>query len=153
MGSYFQLKGFPMGEALTEEFLNTILGADSLDRFLADECFVERNLSAYLQQLLEEKGLKQAQVVKDAQVNSTFGYQIFKGTRNCSRDTVLKICFAMGLSVREANRALQAAEHSALYSKNRRDAIIIFCLDHGASLQRVEEELFRLGEKTLNQAE
>ncbi|MDO4503110.1 MAG: XRE family transcriptional regulator [Coriobacteriia bacterium] len=153
MNSYSQTKGFPVAEPLTEELLNNILDAKSLDQVLQDKSFVSRSLADYLQHLLEEKNLRQAQVVRDAQLNATFGYQIFKGTRNCSRDAVLKISFAMGLSVREANRALQAAGHAALYSKDRRDAILIFCLDHGYDLQRTEGELFRLNEPTLTRAE
>ena len=32
-----------------------------------------------------------------------------------------------------------------LYCKDRRDAIIIFCIDRGYSLRRVDDELYRLG--------
>ena len=46
-------------------------------------------------------------------------------------------------------RALEAAGVSSLYSKDRRDAIIIFCLDRGCSLQKVNEELYRFGERTI----
>lgn len=153
MSSYLQTKGFFMTDRLSEEFLNDILKSNSIDEFLSSGSFVERTLSSYLQEMLVQKGLKQAQVVKDAQMNATFGYQIFKGARNCSRDAVLKISLAMGLSVREANRALQAAGHAMLYSKNRRDAILIFCLEHSYNLQQVEAELFRLNENTLTQPE
>lgn len=38
---------------------------------------------------------------------------------------------------------------SSLYSKDRRDAIIIFCIDRGCSLQKVNEELYRFGEETV----
>ena len=31
-----------------------------------------------------------------------------------------------------------------------RDAIIIFCLDHGYTLMRTDEELFRFGEETIS---
>ena len=84
-----------------------------------------------------------------ADLNDTFGYQIFKGTRHPSRDKVLQIAFAMALTLRETNRALTAAGASELYCKDRRDAIIIFCLDRGCSLQKVNEELYRFGERTI----
>lgn len=142
-------KGQLMSEVLTEEFLNKICNAESIDEVFQEEDFVSRSLSDYLQMLLDEKGLKRSQVVNEAQLNSTFGYQIFTGSRSCSRDKLLRIAFAMGLSVRETDRALQAAGHNALYSKNRRDAIIIFCLDKAYTLQQIEEELYRLGEPTL----
>ena len=55
----------------------------------------------------------------------------------------------MALTLRETNRMLEAGGVSSLYSKSRRDAIIIFCLERGCSLQRVNEELYRFGEETI----
>ncbi|MFR3451649.1 MAG: hypothetical protein ACLTSX_08845 [Collinsella sp.] len=62
---------------------------------------------------------------------------------------MLQIAFAMALSLRETNRALKAAGASSLDPKMPRDAIIIFCIDQGCSLQKVNEELYRLGENTV----
>ena len=99
--------------------------------------------------MLEKKGLRRSRVIRMADLNETFGYQIFKGERNPGRDKVLQICFAMALTLRETNRALEAAGVSSLYSKDRRDAIIIFCIDRGCGLQKVNEELYRFGEPTI----
>lgn len=138
-----------MAERLTEELLNELLDAPSIDGFIEENDLGHRELSDYLNQLLEEKKLKRSQVVRMADLNDTFGYQIFTGARNPSRNKVLQIAFAMALTPREANRALEAAGVSTLYSKDRRDAIIIFCLDRGCSLQKTNEELYRLGEETV----
>ncbi len=138
-----------MAERLTEELLNELLDAPSIDGYIAENDLGHRELSDYLNQLLEEKRLKRSQVVRMADLNDTFGYQIFTGARNPSRNKVLQIAFAMALTPRETNRALEAAGVSTLYSKDRRDAIIIFCLDRGCSLQKTNEELYRLGEETV----
>lgn len=138
-----------MAERLTEELLNELLDAPSIDGFIEENALGHRELSDYLNQLLEEKKLKRSQVVRMADLNDTFGYQIFTGARNPSRNKVLQIAFAMALTPRETNRALEAAGVSTLYSKDRRDAIIIFCLDRGCSLQKTNEELYRLGEETV----
>lgn len=63
---------------------------------------------------------------------------------------VLQIAFAMALTLKETNRALTAAGVSVLNCKDRRDAIIIFCIDRGCSLQKVNEELYRFGEETVS---
>lgn len=138
-----------MAEPLTEELLDELLEAPSIDGFLEGHECVSRTLASYLNELLEAKRLKRSQVVRMANLNETFGYQIFMGARNPSRDKVLQIAFAMALTLRETNRALEAAGVSSLYSKDRRDAIIIFCLDRGCSLQKVNEELYRFGERTI----
>lgn len=138
-----------MAEKLTEELLSELLDAPTIDGFVAKNALGHRKLGEYLEELLEQKGLKRSQVVHMANLNETFGYQIFTGQRNPSRNKVLQIAFAMALSLRETSRALEAAGVSSLYSKDRRDAIIIFCLDRGCSLQKVNEELYRFGEETL----
>ena len=138
-----------MAEPLTEGLLDELLSAPNPEAYLDSHDFGERTLSEYLQRLLEEKHLERAQVVRMANLNETFGYQIFKGERNPSRNKVLQIAFAMALSLRETNRALSAAGVNSLNCKNRRDAIIIFCIDRGCSLQKVNEELYRFGEETV----
>lgn len=138
-----------MAEKLTEELLSELLDAPTIDGFVAKNALGHRKLGEYLEELLEQKGLKRSQVVHMANLNETFGYQIFTGQRNPSRNKVLQIAFAMALSLRDTNRALEAAGVSSLYSKDRRDAIIIFCLDRGCSLQKVNEELYRFDEETL----
>ena len=139
-----------MEEPLTEDMLAELLDAPDPATFIGKAEVGERTLSEYLNALLAEKGLKRASVVHDAGINETFGYQIFTGARRASRDNLLKIAFAMGLSLREANRVLKAGGVSELYCKNRRDAIIIFAFSHGYSLQKTEEELYRFGESTIS---
>lgn len=138
-----------MAERLTEELLDELLNSSNIDAYLGDAMTSDESLAEYLQQLLEEKHLERSRVVRMADLNETFGYQIFLGQRNPSRNKVLQIAFAMALTLRETNRALTYAGLSELYCKNRRDAIIIWCIDHGCSLVKVNEELYRLGEETI----
>ena len=138
-----------MSEPLTEELLDELLSTSSIDAYLEEHEPHALSLAEYLQRLLDEKGLERSRVVRMANLNDTFGYQIFQGTRHPIRDKVLQIAFAMALSLRETNRAHTAAGVSELYCKDRRDAIIIFCIDRGCSLQKVNEELYRFGERTI----
>lgn len=138
-----------MEEPLTENLLQELLDAADPVEFAARQRLFERDVPGYLQQLLDERGLKRSQVVRDAGLNATHGYQIFTGQRGGSRDKLLQLAFAMGLTLRETNRLLRAAGHSELYCKSRRDAIIIFCINRGYSLQKTDEELYRFKEQTI----
>ena len=138
-----------MREPLTEELLNELLSSPDPNSFLLSANPSRRSLAEYLQQLLDEKGLERSKVVREAGLNDTFGYQIFKGTRKASRDKVLQLAFAMHLGLRETDRLLQAAGANELYCKNRRDAIIIFAVQKGYTLHKVNEELYRFGEETI----
>lgn len=139
------------GEPLTEELLHELLAAPSPEAFAAAHDLSRRSLSDYLNRLLEKKGLKRADVVRAAGINSTFGYQIFTGQRGAGRDKALRLAIALGCDLVETRRLLQAAGANELYCKVRRDAIIIFCIDRGYDLQRTDEELYRFGEETLGE--
>lgn len=138
-----------MREPLTEELLKELLASPDPASFVDARGIADLSLPDYLQQLLSEKGLVRADVIRAAGLNETFGYQIFMGQRNASRDKLLQIVFALGCSLKEANRLLHAGGASQLYCKNRRDAIIIYCLDHHESLMHTDEQLYHFGEDTI----
>lgn len=138
-----------MEEILTEELLSELLLASDPQDYLDKHGIGSRNLSEYLQALLAEKGLRRIDVIHDADLNETFGYQIFMGQRKPSRNKILQIALAMKLTLKETNRLLQAGEANSLYCKDRRDAIIVFCIEKHYPLHKVNEELYRFGEDTI----
>ena len=138
-----------MEEPLTEELLAELRSTPAPETFIDKNAITGRTLPEYLQYLLDTHKLVRSRVVREAQLNDTFGYQIFTGARNPSRDKVLCLVFAMNCTLTEANRLCQAAGVNPLYVKDRRDAIMIFCLDAGYNLQKTNEELYRFGEETL----
>lgn len=139
------------GEPLTEELLAELLAAPDPAAFTDAHDLAHRDLATYLNELLLVKDRRRVEVVRAAELNETFGYQIFKGQRGAGRDTVLRLAIALGCDLVETRRLLQAAGVNELYCKDRRDAIIIFCIDRGYSLRHVDDELYRLGERTLGE--
>ena len=138
-----------MKEILTEDLLAELLLSRDPQEFIEKYDITSRSLSEYLQMLLEEKGLRRIDVIRSADLNETFGYQIFMGQRKPSRNKILQIAFAMGCTLKETNRLLQIGEANALYCKDRRDAIIVFCVEKHYPLQKVNEELYRFREDTI----
>lgn len=137
-------------EPLTEELLDELLSASDPQTFFESHEVRERSLSDYLRELLDLHGIERADAIHRSGLNETYGYQLFAGQRaNPSRDKVLQLVFGMGLTLKEASRLMKIAGVSPLYCKNRRDAIIIFCISKRLSLQAVNEELFRFGEQTV----
>ena len=136
-------------EPLTEELLARLLASARPQEYLDQTQVGERDFAAYLRGLLQQKGRTRADVLRACDVSPSFGYQVFQGTRRPSRDTAIALAFGLGCSLREAQRLLRRAGHSELYCKVRRDAVIIFCLEHGYTQFECDDELFRLGEKTI----
>ena len=137
-------------EPLTNELLDELLASSDPAEFARKHKITHRSLPDYLQQLLDEKGLKRSDVVREAGLDATYGYNIFMGTRSPSREKLLPLLFTMKCTLQEANRILRAAGHSELYVKDRRDAIIIYGILHQQNMYTVNDELFEAGEETLS---
>lgn len=136
-------------ERLTEELLEQLLASATPEAYLADAPTEDRSLAEFLTALLAEKGLKRSDVIRAAGINATFGYQIFQGTRKPGRDSAIMLAFGLGCDLRETQRLLRLAGVSELWCKIRRDAILIFAVEHGFTREQADDELWRLGEKTL----
>ena len=138
-------------QPLTEELLARLLEASSPEAYLSDAQpdLEDRDLAAYASSLLEEHGIKRSQVIEASGLNPTYTYQIFQGTRRPGRDHAIMLAFGLRCTLREAQRLLRLAGTSELWSRKRRDAIIIYCLQHGMTRAACDDELWRLGEPTL----
>jgi len=141
-----------MEERLTEELLDELLSSPNPASYIDQHHPSKRDFSQYLNELAASRNMERKEVVAAAQVDGTYGYMLFTGRRtHPSRDIVLQFAFGMHLSLLETDRLLQAAGNSKLYCKDRRDAILIFCLDRKTTLDEANESLFRLGECTLGE--
>ena len=69
-----------------------------------------------------------------ANLEKSYGHQLFNGKRNPSRDTVLQLAFALEADVAQAQEMLKIAQRSSLYPRIKRDAVLIYCLHHRISL-------------------
>lgn len=140
--------GLP-GERLTDELLEHLRESISIEKYLDEPEVIEGSLAEYLNALLKEKKLKRAAVVRQSGLNSTVVYDIFAGKSKPGTDNALMLAFGLGCDLHETQRLLRLAGVSELWPRRRRDAIIIWCIDHGCSLVKVNEELYRLGEETI----
>lgn len=110
---------------------------------------INRDLSSYLQKLLIEKKMKKSDVINKANLNISYGYDIFSQGKNPSRDKLLMLCFGFELDSDEANHLLNHASVGELYPRIPRDSIIIFCLNKKKSLLKCNLLLESLGETIL----
>ena len=107
---------------------------------------VRQPLSGYLCELLDEKGLKRSDVVVRTGLDKAYVYQIFAGDKkNPSRNKLITIAFGMKLSEEETQRMLQLSGYRELWPKDERDALLLFAIQHGMSLEEVHTELERYG--------
>lgn len=136
-------------EHLTEELLARLLTSASIESYLDVSGTRERTLPDYLAELLAKRGLKRAEVARGSGINATVVYDIFAGKSRPGRDHAIMLAFGLGCDLRECQRLLRLAGVSELWCKVRRDAVLIWCVEHGFTRAQADDELWRLGEKTL----
>ena len=133
-----------MNEKNTDTLQQELMSTNNLDRFLTenDASFRDVPLQEAIQRIFDENGMSKAQLAKQSGISEVYLHQLFSGRRFPSRSRLLCLCFGLGATVDEAQSLLQQARHAPLYSRDRRDAIIIFALSHHMTLFEVNDKLF-----------
>ena len=86
-------------------------------------------LANYLNDIIAKKGLIVADIIKNSNMSKDYAYAILNGNRkNPTKDRIIALCLAMHLNLTETQRALKICG-MVLYSKNKRDAGIIICIN------------------------
>ena len=132
-----------MSELKTEELTEILKQTTDIDVFLDDnELLPNVSLAEYINELVEEKKTKIADVARRAHMSSSYLYKLGEGKRKSpTRNKALQICFGLGLDIDESNELLKLAGVGVLYSKIARDSIIMFCLEKKHSILKCEELL------------
>lgn len=127
----------------TNTLLNRLKRQKDFQGFVKDnkEEFINVPLSDHLHKLCESRGLRPSQVIGNAQIERTYGHQIFNGTRIPSRDKLIQIALGLGLTFDEAQDLLKKAGKGMLYAKVERDAACIFGFHHKMSVMEVQDLL------------
>lgn len=102
-----------------------------------------------LRDLLEQAGISAPEWMAASNISKSYGYQILRGERTPGRDILLRTALALRLSLKETQRLLAVGGCGALYPRVRRDAAMIFALNHNMTLLETEELLASLPERSL----
>ena len=124
------------GRISTDELLALLFKERNLEHFLQrnESAYLTASFSDYLNDWCRKHLQVPEQVIRRANLEKSYGHQLFSGKRNPSRDTVLQLAFAMQADLRQAQEMLRAARRSPLYPRIKRDAVIIYCLHNRVSL-------------------
>ena len=120
----------------TDELLTLLFKERNLEHFLQrnESAYLTASFSEYLNQWCRRHLDVPEQVIRRANLEKSYGHQLFSGKRNPSRDTVLQLAFAMEADLPQAQEMLRIARRSLLYPRIKRDAVLIYCLHNRISL-------------------
>ena len=136
----------------TSKLLQNLFKTASLDRFLRRLDDTDCNIPPfheYINTVCTEKNVTQEHIIKKADIERTYGHQLFRGTRTPSRDKVIQLAFGFELGYEETQKLLSIARKSNLHPKVKRDAVIIYALERELTLDDVQATLFDLNIKLL----
>lgn len=136
----------------TQELMNALLSKGRVEDYLRENEgeMLSGTLASCLDALLSRHGLKKGAVIEAAQIERSYGYQLFSGRRGTpSRDVLLSLALAMHLSVEETQTLLRTAGLAMLYPRVRRDSVILRALADGASVMDCNDRLDDCGEPAL----
>ncbi|MBR1606113.1 MAG: hypothetical protein IJ664_00255 [Clostridia bacterium] len=138
----------------TDSLLKRIFKTKNLESFFQhnEQNMRPREFCTLLASFCDQRELIPERVIFRAQIDRTYGHQLFNGTRRPSRDKVLQLAVGMGLTVEETQRLLQAAGKSPLYPRLKRDAALVFCLKSGYDMMTTQELLSQYGLLLLGEA-
>ena len=120
----------------TDELLQLLFKERDLEKFLQrnESSYLDPSFSEYLTGWCKTHKEVPEQLIRRANLEKSFGHQLFSGKRKPSRDTVIQLAFAMDADVPQAQEMLKIARKSPLYPRIKRDTVIIYCLHNHISL-------------------
>lgn len=95
----------------------------------------------HLARLCAERETARERVIQRAQIERSYGHQLFNGTRRPSRDKVIQLAFGFGLDLRQTQELLKIAGQGPLVPQVKRDAAILYCVLHQLPLDEAQKLL------------
>lgn len=130
----------------TSSLFHLLFKTSDIEKFMkknADEMLLP-SFSDYISALSANRSEVPERIIKRANIERSFGHQIFKGTKKPSRDTVLQLAFGFEAGVDAAQELLKHAGFSTLYPRVKRDAAIIYCLQKHFTIVETQNVLHDL---------
>lgn len=134
-----------MKQVSTKELYHEIKNATDVEDFLVrnHSQMLHVTLSEHLQMLLSQKNLSRAEVVRGSLLDRSYVYQIFSGEKTPSRDKLLTLSFGLRLTDQETQKMLKLSGNRELYARDKRDALILYAIQHRQTIMQANELLFR----------
>ena len=131
----------------TSTLMKRLFKAENLDSYLlGNERYLQMpDFYKMLKHFCDQRKILPAHAIEQSQIERTYGYQLFNGTRRPSRDKVIQLAIGIGLSVEETQQLLRSAGKSQLYPRIKRDAIILYGIQRGLSILAIQESLTKYG--------
>lgn len=130
--------------------LNKAKKTKELESHLSDlDNVATRGFGAYFNQYIQEHGMNITDVIRDAFMDRSYCYQIIRGEKNPGRDKIITMSLAARMDLVHTQRGLEIAKAGILYSRSRRDSVLIYAINNKMSVVSTNALLEQYGETPL----
>lgn len=135
----------------TDQLQQELMTGNDLSRVLSANgaSFQQHDLQETLQAMFDRRSISKTALARQSGISEVYLHQVFSGRRTPSRNRLLCLCFGLGATVEETQELLRHARFAPLYSRDRRDAILIFGLGHQMTLAQINDRLYEENVDTL----
>lgn len=135
----------------TQRLLQNIEHASTLSEALR---FVEREnrptpFHVLLSEAMASRGLTPQQLATLIDVERSTLYRLLSGERLTTRNVLVRIALVLRLTPERTQLLLRSGQRAELYALVRRDALMLFCMNHSFTLAQTEDALLQNGEASL----
>ena len=126
-----------------ETLLRAIKEATSPELFIEQygDALHTESLTELLEYLLSQTGMSKAELARRSATSEVYLHQVFSGRRSPSRDRLLCFCLGLRCALTNAQELLRRCGYAMLYVRDRRDALLLFCLLHQKTVFEANELL------------
>ncbi len=139
-----------MAEIKTDELFKVIKGVHSSGY----DTYVEENKDSmlspandfysFIRTKLKENSISQKTLFVKADISETYGYKLLSGEKKTrQRDVILRMLIAAKLDFDEVQSALHKYGMEELYPKNKRDALLIMCINEKRDMVSQVNEILK----------
>ena len=94
-----------------------------------------------LYRMMDKKHIKPQELISQSGIERSYFYHILSGKKVPSRNILLRLCLCLQASLKDTNQLLKHGGQAVLYARNRRDALLIFAVNHSLGMAGTNELL------------
>lgn len=96
--------------------------------------FVDIDIPSVWKTLIRKSGMKNAEIINASDFDPVYFYEIISNKKKPSRDKILRLLLGMGATFEDCQFALKSCGFPLLYPRDRRDSLLIYCINNYISV-------------------
>jgi hypothetical protein len=135
------------GEVTTQTLLERLRAGQSITEFFLEnqDAIYDFPLNECLKEYILQKHVPSAKLIRESGMNRRYYYDILSGKRRPDQNYVLRLLLALQAPTADVQWLLRCARYPLLYVRNRRDAVILYAIEHTLSIKECNRMLENLG--------